>query len=552
MTTLELRDGRFLLRAAHPALAKRIPGAAWSKGERAWAFPVRPETFDRIRQTFQGVRVAPNAVEAVREIQRRESIAARMKARGWKDAEPLEPMPIQSKPFRHQILAYNVGLVLPATALLMEQGCGKTLTAIAIAGRRFLRGEVKRCLVVAPASVVPVWPMEFERHADFPHDVQALEGPVVKRKKTLTTWKPDPFTLQVAVTNYEATWRMTKELAAWGPDLIICDESQRIKTPGAKQSKALHTLGARARFRMILTGTPVTNNPTDFFSQYKFLDPSIFGNNFYAFRNRYCVMGGYQNYEIVDYKNLEELVDKAHRIAVRVTKAEALDLPPTVDQTLYCDLEPQARRVYKDMVAQSVAELEEGTVTAANVLTRLLRLSQITGGFTRIDEDEDAPPVEVSKAKLVLLSETLEDLLDAGKKVVVFARFIPEIRAIESILERKGIGYVTITGETKDRGEAVRRFQEHEGVRVFVGQIQTVREGLTLTAADTAIFYSLDFSYANYEQAKARIHRIGQRNTCTYIHLVARKTVDERIMKALEEKRNIADLVVDRWRELLS
>ena len=132
MTTLELRDGRFLLRAAHPVLARRIPGATWSKGERAWALPVRPETYDRIRQVFQGIRIAPNAAEAVREIQRRESIVARLKAKGWENAEPLEPMPIQSKPFRHQILAYNVGLILPAVALLMEQGCGKTLTAIAI------------------------------------------------------------------------------------------------------------------------------------------------------------------------------------------------------------------------------------------------------------------------------------------------------------------------------------------------------------------------------------------------------------------------------------
>ncbi|MDH7566807.1 MAG: C-terminal helicase domain-containing protein [Clostridiales bacterium] len=146
------------------------------------------------------------------------------------------------------------------------------------------------------------------------------------------------------------------------------------------------------------------------------------------------------------------------------------------------------------------------------------------------------------------LEEIIEDVLGEGNKLVIFARFVPEIEAICKLLERKGIKHSVISGEVKNRSEQVREFQENPEVRVFVGQIQTTGLGLTLTAASTAVFYSLDFNYANYSQARARIHRIGQRNTCTYIHLVAKGTIDEKVLKALQRKEDVAKLLVDNWR----
>jgi SNF2 family DNA or RNA helicase len=529
-------------------LCKSVFGARWNPKDKCWEYPLRPKTLSQLTAVFPGLTVAPEVKMAIAEIVDREAIAAEMKAEGWQDAEPVEPMPIRTKPFKHQVAAYNMALNLPAAGLLMEQGCGKTITAIAIAGRRFQRGEIQRCLVVAPASVVPVWPQEFNLHADFPHEVLVLEGPVAKREQALLNWRPEPGKLHVAVVNYEATWRMEEALAKWIPDMIICDESQRIKTPGAKQSKAMHRLGRIAKYRLILTGTPVTQGPLDFFSQYKFLDPGIFGNSYYAFRGRYAVMGGYENRQVVGYKNLPELIRKAHSIAFRVTKEEALDLPPFVNQVLYCELERKAMSIYTQLKKESVAELSsEKVLTATNVLSRLLRLSQITGGYLG---DGEGGIEQVSKAKMKLLEETLNDLLGVGKKVIIFARFLPEITAIRKLLEKKGIDYEWIAGEVKmeDRGEAVRRFQEEPSCKVFVAQIQTAGLGITLTAADTAIFYSLDYSFANYDQARARLHRIGQRNSVTYIHLVARGTVDEKVLKALQKKKNVANEVVDNWR----
>lgn len=522
-------------------------GCRWSPEEKAWWIAATPENFRKLTQAVPGLRVEKEVTRRMTEMAIAE---AEQQDSNWSDAQPVEPMPLKTVPFQHQVAAFNMAITRPSFAALMEQGCGKTAVAIAAAGYRFKRCEVNRVLVVAPASVVPVWPKELALHADFPHEVKALEGSTAKRAEILRAWRPDPNRLQVAVINYEATWRMEEALIAWQPDMIICDESQRIKTPGARQSKAMARLGTIARYRMILTGTPVSQGPLDFYSQYRFLDRNIFGTSYYAFRARYALMGGYENRQVIGYQNLDDLVQKAHNIAFRCRKADCLDLPEQIDQVLFCDLEREAQRIYDQLVKESVAELSsEEVVAAPNVLSRLLRLSQVTGGFLKVDEKT----TQVSKAKMALLEETLDDLLEAGKKVVVFARFVPEIEAITKMLDKKKVAHGLIYGATPmdARGDMVEAFQTDPDVKIFVAQIQTAGLGITLHAADTAIFYSLDYSFANYDQCRARIHRIGQKNNCTYIHLVARNTVDEKVLSALAEKKSLADQVVDNWRELL-
>lgn len=246
---------------------------------------------------------------------------------------------------------------------------------------------------------------------------------------------------------------------------------------------------------------------------------------------------------------MDELTSKAHSVAYRITKEEALDLPEQIFQNRYCELEPGARRTYDAVVRQSYAELMEGEITATNVLTKLMRLSQISGGHVK---DDDGRIQVISKAKLNELKDIMEDIIiDNKKKLVVFARFIPEIESIQSVAKEMGIEYSYITGDIKieDRGEMCDKFQNNDEVKLFIAQIQTAGLGITLTAADTAVFYSLDFNYANYTQAISRTHRIGQKCTCTYINLISVGTVDEKIIKALESKEDIAKSIVDNWRE---
>jgi SNF2 family DNA or RNA helicase len=434
------------------------------------------------------------------------------------------------------------------TALLMEMGTGKTITAIAIAGRGYLNKKIKKALVICPTSVMAVWEKELQEFADFKFSAEVLDGTMAQRNKKLLALNKKEGLL-FGIINYEATWRMADELQKWNADLIICDESQRIKNPTAKQSKCVHKFGDLARYKLILSGTPVQNSPLDIFSQYRFLDSSIFGNSFYSFRNKYARMGGYGGYQIIAYNNIDELIKKAHSIAYRVTKAEALDLPEQVFTNRYCYLDPTARKIYDQIKEENYIELEKGEISTTNVLTRLLRLSQITGGF--VNNDAGAEEF-VSDAKLIALEEIIEDTVEsAGKKLVIFARFTAEITAIKKLIEKHKIQYRWIAGDVPmdERGPMVKDFQEDEAVKIFIAQIQTAGLGITLTASDTAVFYSLDFNFANYSQATARIHRIGQKNNCTYIHLLCKNTVDEKIMKALSKKEDIAKNIVDNWRK---
>ena len=406
-------------------------------------------------------------------------------------------------------------------------------------------GRIRRVLIVAPLSILGVWQDEFNNFADFDYNLAVLTGTSAKKIDTLRHLIGSA--LQVAVINYESAWRLEKELATWNPDLIIADEGHKIKTHNISASKAMHRLGARARYRLLLTGTPVTNKAIDVFSQYKFLNPAIFGQSFYAFRNRYFDMVGYGNHTPVLKKSMErELTEKIHSIAYRATKAECLDLPETTDIIRKVELEPQAMLLYRNLVKDSYAELSEGEVTITNVLTKLLRLSQLTGGF--LGSDDSSKAEQVSTAKLKVLEDIIDSALEENKKLVVIARFIPEINAICRMLDKKGVRYSLLTGSVKDRDEQVAQFQNDPDVHVFVGQIATAGLGITLTAASTMVFYSLDYSMSNFEQTKARIHRAGQRVPCTYIYLTAAGTVDEKVLKALKNKANLAKSLVDDYR----
>ena len=426
-------------------------------------------------------------------------------------------------------------------------GTGKTITAIAVAGQLYIDKKISKTLIVAPLSIVGVWDEEFQKFAGFPYTLAVLNGSGTKKTETLQSLYGDG--LQVAVVNYESAWRLEKEIAAWHPDLIIADEGHKIKTHNISASKAMHRLGALAKYRLLLTGTVITNKAIDVFSQYKFLDPIIFGNSFYSFRNKFFDMVGYGNHTPVLKKSMEsELTRRLHSIAFRATKAECLDLPMTLDIVRTVTLEDSAMKVYRDLVKESFAELgNDREVTATNILTRLLRLSQLTGGF--IGDDEGNAPQNISRAKLGALSDILEQTQQEGKKLVVIARFVPEIKAICSMLEKSKIGYALIMGGITDRDEQVRRFQDDPGCTVFVGQIATAGLGITLTAASTLVFYSTDYSMSNHEQARARIHRVGQKENCTYIYLSAKGTVDEKVLKALRCKADLAKTLVDDYRK---
>lgn len=462
----------------------------------------------------------------------------------WEKGKPVSPKKIEPEAERKGF------------GLLFEMGCGKTLTAIAIMGAAYQMGAIEKVLVVAPTSVCSVWPHDISDFADFKTRVGVLLGTKEKRLRELDAVKNHPLrALKVCVINYESVWRddIFQSIADYAPDMIIADESQRIKTHDAQQSKGMHKLGDLAKYKLILSGTPVQNNAIDIFSQYRFLDPTVFGINFYAFRNRYAIMGGFNQKQIIGYRDLDKLIKKEYSIAYRVTKAEALDLPEQTFITRHIPLEGKSKNLYNRIKKDSFAELENGgQISAPTVLTKLLRLQQFTGGFIQPDAGK---PEFVFDGKLNALEDIIDDyVIGEDKKLVIFCRFRPEIDLITKLIQKKKLGFISIYGDVKleERGALVEDFQKNKDTRIALLQIDTAGLGITLTAADTCVYYSVNFNYAAYSQSLARIHRIGQKNNCTYIHLVVEKTIDERVYKALAAKEDLATTVVDDWKRLFT
>jgi SNF2 family DNA or RNA helicase len=348
---------------------------------------------------------------------------------------PIPRMPIRASPYAHQQATYEMAMRLFSgdptqqnlgVACLMEMGTGKSLVAITTAGAMYQSGRVRRLLVVCPKTIMGVWNDEFAKFADFGYELTMLTGSSddkAKRLKALSavgckvadhhgtsdrrTMPERRTALQTAVINYESAWRIESELIKWRPDMIVADEGHKLKSPQASVSKSMHRLGAVANYKMLLTGTPVTNKPLDVFSQYKFVNVDVFGANFYAFRNRYFDMVGFGGYEpLLKKSRADEFTRRIHSIAFRATKAECLDLPETIDIIHHVDLEPSAAKIYRNLAKDSWTELQslssgdKPTITATNILTKMLRLSQCAGGFAT---DDEGGVRRVSTAKLEAL-----------------------------------------------------------------------------------------------------------------------------------------------------
>jgi len=450
----------------------------------------------------------------------------------------------KTKPYKHQKFGIAVALdhlqKYGCTGLLWEMGTGKTLAALAIADILRQRLRVSKTLVICPASLIDNWETEAQQHASF--TVSKIIGTKVKRLNALS------FNADLHIVNYDYVTRILPQLLERKFDLIVCDESTRIKTPTAKVSKSVWKLGNSARFRIIMTGTPITQSPVDAFSQFRFLDSNIFGWNFYQFRERYCIMGGYGSYQVLGYQNLEALKDTMQAHTTRFLKKQCLDLPEKVFEKRAVEMGKEQKQKYDDMAALILKEIEDEfgnlhRVSAKIALVKMLRLQQITSGHLKT---VDGKTIEFGSAKDEVIEEILEDQLYNGNKVIIWARFIAEIKKLIALCTDKGYNPVAIWGDIPmgDRSELVNRFQRDDSVRVFIGQIATAGFGLTLTSASTAIYYSQDWSLEHYLQSQDRNHRIGAKgNSITYISLYCKKTIDEAVQKALDKKRSLADTV---------
>lgn len=440
----------------------------------------------------------------------------------------------------HQREAFNFIAPLDRGMLAMDMGTGKSATAIAL----LEAWDCRRVLVLCPKSVIPVWPAQFQRFATHAWKAVPLDtGSMKQRARKMTAATGDRI---VVILNYDVLPRgeMGKPIMDMKWDAVVYDESHKIKRAAGKTSLFCSRLSDRVGHRLALTGTPMPHSPLDIYAQFRAVDKSVFGASNTTFKTRYAVMGGFQKHEVVGYRNMEDLHRRMYTRTYRCRTADVLDLPEFIDVERYCELSPEELRIYKSMEKEFYAELEAGLITADNALVKLIRLAQITGGFCKLESGEI---IATGTTKAKLFAEVLEELHsgydDRQEPVVVFARFHNDLDLIHATAREGGF----TTSELSGRRNDLAAWQAGE-TDILAVQLQSGGVGIDLTRARYCVYYSHEFSLGNYEQSRARVHRPGQTRAVTYIHLLAVKTIDVQIQRALAAKREVVKYVVDTMR----
>ena len=463
----------------------------------------------------------------------------------------------KTKPYAHQLTALENSWHKEEFAYFMEMGTGKTKVLIDNVAMLYDKGKVDGVLIIAPKGVVGTWyNQELPNHlADHIENVTVLWQANINKKQQekLDQLFKTGHELHILVMNVEALSTDKGKLFAAKflrshKSMLAIDESTTIKNPKAKRTKNILSLGNICKYRRIMTGSPVTRNPLDLYSQCEFLNPNLLQfTSYYAFRNRYAEMKTIhvhgRSVDVVHkFQNLKELSETLKPFSYRVLKQDCLDLPEKVYIKREISLSPEQKKLYEQMKKQAFATLNGKQVTSVTVLTQLMRLQQITCGHFTAD-DGSIQPIRNNR-----LAELLDVLEETEGKVIIWGHYQEDVKNIVNILTDKYgpgsvVSYYGLTPQD-ERQKNIKKFQANNGVRFLVGTPQTGGYGITLTEANTVIYYSNGYDLEKRMQSEDRAHRIGQKKTVTYVDIIAQDTVDEKIVKSLRKKINIASEVM--------
>jgi len=463
----------------------------------------------------------------------------------------------KTKPYKHQITALEKSWNKENFAYFMEMGTGKTKVLIDNIAMLYDKGKIDGALIVAPKGVVKTWyeqelPTHLPDHID--HTTVLWQAHITKtQREKLESILQNETSLHILIMNVEGLStdkgvKFARQFLVSHRAMMAIDESTTIKNPSAKRTKNIISLGKHSKYKRIMTGSPVTKNPLDLYSQCEFLDPWLLNfQSYYAFRNRYAEMKtmhirGKSIQVVHAFQNLEELSTKVKEFSYRVLKEDCLDLPPKNFIKRYVSLTPNQTKLYREMKEKALAVLNGKVTTTMTVLTQLMRLHQITCGHFAAD-DGSIQSVESNR-----LNELMNVLDETEGKAIIWANYqlsVGEIiqRIIKDYGEDSYVHYYGLTSQ-EDRQNYIRKFQNDPKCRFLIGTPQTGGYGITLTQANTVIYYSNGYDLEKRLQSEDRAHRIGQKKTVTYIDLICENTVDEKIVKALRDKINIASEVM--------
>jgi SNF2 family DNA or RNA helicase len=451
----------------------------------------------------------------------------------------------KTEPFDHQRKALDLSWNKKNYAYFMEMGTGKTKVAIDNIGILKLQNELDIVIIAAPKSVYINWETEIETHLSdqVPYKIFAWQRDKKPIDDAILDGKLGIYLINIEALSHKSGVKFVKELLLrYRNSMFIIDESTTIKNQGAMRTKSVLKIAPQSKYRRILTGSPVTKSPLDLYTQCGFLSPELLGfSSYYSFRARYAVMDqirvGNDRYIFAPkyYTNLDELEAKLAEFSYRVRKDDCLQLPKKNRYIRTVDLTAEQQKTYDELKQRALAIIEDDQISFNNKLTELLRLHQVTCGFVKGDSGV------VREFKKCPKTEELMNIIDeTDSKIIIWANYVYNIKNIMKKLEAKyGKGStVAIFGEVsrEDRQAAVKSFQEDPNCRFFVGNPTTGGFGLTLTAASYVVYFSNTFNLEVRQQSEDRAHRIGQKSDVTYIDLLAEKTVDHYILRALQSK----------------
>ena len=470
----------------------------------------------------------------------------------------LQTYRFKNKPFVHQAAYLQRFWDHQVAALFADMGTGKSFMLINNIAMLYDLGRINAALIVAPKGVYRNWvdteiPKHMPEHVVYRMALWAAT-PRKAEQEALDSLFEITEDLKILVMNIEAfsTPRGTKFAQRFlfvHNAMMAIDESTTIKTPGSKRSKNTEKTGKMAKYRRIMTGSPVTKSPLDLYQQCAFLsDACLDSPSYYSFQARYAVtverrLASHSFKQIVGYQRLDELKEKLDRFSFRVKKEECLDLPDKLYVKREVDMTDQQKQAYNEMKTLALAQFDQGLMSTVNALTQLMRLHQIVCGHVKLDSGALLPIPSNRVAELMSIVE------ETDGKMIIWATYRHDILMIKQALQAEyGMESVgTYFGDTDDdeRQRVVAEFQNPDSkLRFFVGNPSTGGYGLTLTAANVVVYYSNSFDLEKRLQSEDRAHRIGQRKNVTYIDLITPKTVDEKIVKALREKIDISTQVL--------
>lgn len=560
--TYEKAGGKFVILCSpeYNSLMVALPDRRFRKASGAWAVPALRRNIEYMEQHLSNPQMY--SVEALAVFNEK-----RAELQKQPPGDNVFPAwyPFKNPPLDHQGRGLKKWFPLNEAAILYEQGLGKTYTSINLATAWRMTNQIDAVVIVCPASIKLVWDDELDKHCPLPTQRHALVSGKYGAADKFIANKTDFQWFIVAVEGLSQgkAAEYIKSFMVGRRVCMIIDESSRIKTPNKIRTDKCIELGAYAKKRVILSGTSITQGIEDFYTQFKFLNKDIIGyNSYFSYRAQYCVTinitvgydkGGNEQTapKIIGYKNEAELLNLVRPYTERVEKADALDLPAKTFTNRYITMNPTQKKMYETMKEEMMVSLQDfgpdewpdDALEVKTVLEQMLRLQQITGGHYPTDDGTKIVPVPIP-GKNPKLEELMDVLDETSGKVIVWCQYRAEIALVAEELDRKQIGYVEFHGGVDDEGKrtSVTSFRQNPKIKVFLAT-RAAAYGLTLIEASTAVYYSQGYSLEEYLQSQDRIHRIGQSMPCTYIHLLADKTIDVKIVKALAGKKNTADLI---------